>query len=322
MHGPPVRLDDRPLTLIGRLRAHMRMRHFSTRTEDAYVAWTRRYVKFHGMRDPGALGPSHVRDFLSDLANRGGVSAATQNQAHAALLFLYRSIYRQPLPWLDGIAHAKRPRRLPVVLTRDEVQTVLGGLSGAKRLVATLMYGSGLRIAEAISLRVKDIDLTTRAVTVRAGKGQRDRITVLAESLVTPLRAHLDRVERLWRMDLRDRSFGVPVPGAFATKVPSAPRSLEWYWLFPSRHRHAGTRFHLHKSGVQRAITMAGRAARIPKRVTCHAFRHSFATHLLEAGYDIRTIQELLGHADVSTTMVYTHVLNRGGRGVRSPADT
>jgi integron integrase len=322
-----IPLDDRPLTLIGQLRAQIRLRHYSPRTEEAYVAWTKRFVRFHELRHPRNLAPADVRSFLSNLATEGKVAAATQNQALAALLFLYRDVLRSPLPWLDGIERAKRPARLPVVLTRDEVARVIDAMTGMPKLVAILMYGGGLRISEAVSLRVKDLDFDSRAITIRSGKGDRDRITVLAERLVEPLRDHLRRVERVWRQDLRGKTFCVEVPGAFARKSPAAPRSWEWYWMFPAARTYVATetnsrrRHHLHVTVVQRAVTLSANALHLGKRVTCHAFRHSFATHLLEGGYDIRTIQELLGHRDVTTTMIYTHVLNRGGRGVRSPAD-
>lgn len=272
------------------------------------------------------MGPSDVRAFLTRLAEQGKVGGSTQNQALAAIVFLYRDVLRAPLPWLEGIERAKRPQRVPVVLTRAEVARVLDGLSGAPRLVATLMYGSGLRLMEAMTLRMKDVDLAMRTVTVRSGKGDKDRVTVLPEVLVGALEEHRARVTRLWRDDLRDEGFGVVVPSALARKTPTAPRQLPWYWLFPARRCYrdeAGNprRHHLHETAVQRAVTRSARATGILKRVTCHTFRHSFATHLLEAGYDIRTIQELMGHKDVSTTMIYTHVLNRVGRGVRSPAD-
>jgi integron integrase len=322
-----TRLDDLPYTIIGQLRRQIRLRHYSARTEETYVAWTRRFVRFSDMRHPRVLQPDDVRAFLSDLATRVGVSASTQNQALAALLFLYRDVLRMGLPWLDGIAHAKRPARLPVVLTRTEVAKVIGGMSGMPKLIASVMYAGGLRLMEGVSLRVKDVDFESRSITVRSGKGARDRITVLAESHVRPLKAHLAEVERIWQVDIRDRNFAIPLPDGFAGKAPSAARSWEWYWVFPGRRSHLSgsgevrQRFHIHATVVQRAVSHAARAMRLGKRVTTHAFRHSFATHLLEAGADIRTIQELLGHRDVSTTMIYTHVLNRGGRGVKSPAD-
>ncbi len=325
--APPIPLDDRRLTLVAQMRRALRLRHYSPRTEETYVSWTRQFVRFHGLRHPRDLGPAEVRGFLSDLALRRRVSASTQNQALAALAFLYRDVLHIGLPWLEGVERAKRARRLPVVLSREEVQQVVSGLSGASRLVAMLLYGSGLRVMEAVSLRVKDVDLESRAVTVRAGKGQKDRITVLAESLLQPMRAHLQSVERVWHVDMRDPAFGVAIPESYARQSPRAPRAFGWYWLFPasrsyvSRRTGVRQRHHLHPSAVQRAVGRAVRAAGIQKHATCHTFRHSFATHLLESGYDIRTIQELLGHSDVSTTMIYTHVLNRGGRGVRSPAD-
>jgi integron integrase len=323
----PFPLDDRPLTLIGQLRRAMRLRRYSLRTEEAYVGWVRRFVRFHGRRHPRYLGVADVRAFLTDLAVRGRVSASTQNQARAAVLFLYSEVLRQRLPWQDEVARAKRPVRLPVVLTRAEVAVVLAALTGSTRLVAILLYGAGLRLMEAVSLRVKDVDFGSRSITVRGGKGQKDRVTVLPEQVVGPLRAHLAAVERLWRSDMGDRALGFELPGALAVKQPFAARALNWYWVFPARRAYvdratgAHRRHHLHETSVQRAVALAARTSLVRKRVTCHAFRHSFATHLLEAGYDIRTIQELLGHADVRTTMIYTHVLNRGGRGIRSPVD-
>jgi integron integrase len=256
------------------------------------------------------------------------VSASTQNQALAALLFLYRDVLRMPLPWLGGIEHAKRPLRLPSVLTRDEAWRVIEALSGRSRLLAILMYGSGLRLTEAVSLRVKEVDVKSRTVTVRSGKGDKDRVTVLPERLVDPMAEEFEHARRCWLRDLADPRFRVALPDALSRKMPNAGRQFAWYWVFPATRVHHDTagggtwRHHLHQTSVQRAVALAARAAGIQKRVTCHTFRHSFATHLLEAGYDIRTIQELMGHADVSTTMIYTHVLNRGGRGVRSPADT
>ncbi|HEX9565231.1 MAG TPA: integron integrase [Gemmatimonadaceae bacterium] len=327
MSVPHTAIDDRPLTLIGQLRRVIRLRHYSPRTETAYVSWVRQFVRFHAGRHPRSLLPGDVRSFLSHLSQGRSVSASTQNQALAALLFLYRDVLRMQLPWLEGIERAKRPVRLPVVLTREETTRVIDALAGASRLLAILMYGSGLRVTEAVSLRVKDVDFASRSVTVRSGKGSKDRITVLSERLVEPLREQLELARASWRNDLADPRFGVALPGALGRKVPAAPRQFAWYWLFPAtrvyRDRATGAprRHHLHQTGVQRAVALAARASRVNKRVTCHTFRHSFATHLLEAGYDIRTIQELMGHSDVSTTMIYTHVLNRGGRGVQSPAD-
>lgn len=322
-----VLLDDRPLTLVGQYRRVLRLRHYSRRTEAAYITWVRRFVRFHGMLHPRAMTPNHVRAFLSHLSIERKVSASTQNQALASLLFLYRDVLRMPLPWLDGIERAKRSIRLPSVLTREETWRMIDGLSRSSQVLAVLMYGSGLRLTEAVSLRVKDVDLKSRSVTIRSGKGGKDRITVLPERLVELPEEQLAHARRRWLQDIRDPRFAIELPDALARKVPTAARQFGWYWVFPAtRLYHDGRngslrRHHLHQTGVQRSVALAARAAGLHKRVTCHTFRHSFATHLLQAGYDIRTIQELMGHSDVSTTMLYTHVLNRGGRGVRSPAD-
>ena len=314
--------------LLTTLRASLRVRHYSPRTEEAYVAWVRRFVRFHEFRHPRELGPCAVAAFLSDLATRRRVSASTQNQALAALLFLYREVLREPSPGLEGVIRAKRPHRLPVVLSRDEAHAVLAELSGAPRLVALLLYGSGLRLLEALRLRVKDLDLARGELTVRAGKGDKDRRTVLPAAAAVPLREHLARVRALHARDLARGAGRVALPGALERKLPQAGREWGWQWVFPAtthyRDRETGERrrHHLHESAVQRAVREAVLKAGISKRATCHTFRHSFATHLLEDGYDIRTVQELLGHNDVRTTMIYTHVLNRGGRGVRSPLDS
>ena len=306
----------------------IRLRHYSPRTEAAYVGWVRRFVRYHGMQHPRSLSPSHVRAFLSHLSGEQKVSASTQNQALAALLFLYRDVLRMALPWLDGIERAKRPTRLPTVMTREEAWRVIDGLSGTSKVLSILMYGSGLRLTEAVSLRVKDVDVKSRSVTVRSGKGEKDRNTMLPERLVETLEEQLDTARRTWLQDLRDPRFAVALPDALARKMPNAGRQFGWYWVFPAARvyheprTNVVRRHHVHQTGVQRSVATAARATGIHKRITCHTFRHSFATHLLEAGYDIRTIQELMGHSDVSTTMLYTHVLNRGGRGVRSPADT
>ncbi len=323
----PIRLDDARLTLIGLLRRQLQLRHYSPRTEDAYVSWVRRYVRFHGMQHPSRLGPVELRTFLSSLVTTGNVSAATQNQARAAIMFLYRDALAQGTPWTEAVEIAKRPHRIPVVLTRDEVRVVIAGMSGMARLVALLLYGGGLRLNEALTLRLKDVDFEARTIAVRDGKGSKDRLTVLPDTVIPLLRAHLVRVERLWRLDTQKPNWVIPLPNAFAVKSPHAVQDFRWYWLFPARRAFvdeksgAPSRAHLHATVVQRSVSSAVRAAGILKRATPHTFRHSFATHLLESGYDIRTIQELMGHADVNTTMIYTHVLNRGGRGVRSPAD-
>ena len=313
--------------LLDALRRVVRTRHYSRRTEEAYAGWVRRYVRFHGLRHPAELGEREVGRFLSHLASVGRVSASTQNQARAALLFLYRDVLDRPAGELAGVVLARRPHRLPVVLSRHEVRAVLDSLSGAPRLVATLLYGGGLRLMEALQLRVKDVDFARGELVVRGGKGAKDRVTVLPASVAAPLAAHLRRVQRLHGRDLASGAGSVELPGAYSIKAPVAARDWAWQWVFPARQCYVDhptderRRHHLHESAVQRAVQAAVLRAGVAKRATCHTFRHSFATHLLEAGYDIRTVQELLGHSDVRTTMIYTHVLNRGGRGVRSPPD-
>ena len=306
----------------------IRLRHYSRRTQTAYTAWVIRFVHFHRTRHPRELGAREVEAFLSDLAVRGRVSAATQNQARAALVFLYRDVLGAPIEALGEIVRAKRPVRLPVVLTRAEVRAVLSRLEGQSRLVALLLYGAGLRLLEALSLRVKDVEFGSGQLLVRHGKGGKDRVTVFPRSAAVPLTRHLETVRRVHARDLARGGGGVALPGALARKHPAAGREWGWQWVFPASSRYLDSetgqrcRHHLHESAVQRAVRAAVLRAGIPKRATCHTFRHSFATHLLEDGYDIRTVQELLGHSDVRTTMIYAHVLNRGGRGVRSPADS
>ena len=316
---------ERKYRLMEMVRAAMMERLYSSRTIEAYTAWIRRFILFHDRRHPRDLGESDVNAFLSDLAVRQRVSASTQNQAFAALAFLYSRVLGRPLGALE-IVPAARPLRLPVVLTRDEIRVVLGGLREPDRLVVSLLYGSGLRILECVSLRVKDVDLERREITVRSGKGDRDRRAPLAESAVKDVRRRLEISHALWRDDGRRGVRTTGVEGALARKLPDADREWPWFWLFPATRTFIDSskvlrRHHLHETQVQRAVRGAATSARMSKRVTCHSFRHSFATHLLEAGSDIRTIQELLGHSDVRTTMVYTHVLNRGGLGVRSPAE-
>lgn len=313
--------------LLQTLRAKLRLGHFSPRTEQAYVSWVRRFVRDQGLRHPRGLGEREVTAFLTRLAVEGRVAASTQAQALAALLFLYRHVLERPLEGLGRVPRGRMPVRLPVVLTADEVERVLGCLAGTSRLVALLLYGSGLRLMEALTLRVKDLDLARGEIRVRRAKGARDRVTVLARSVVRPLAEHLERVRRLHQRDLEAGAGAVELPGALRRKYPTAARSWPWQWVFPAvrryRDRESGEvrRHHLHETAVQRAMAEAVRRSGIGKRATCHTLRHSFATHLLEGGYDIRTVQELLGHRDVSTTMLYTHVLNRGGLAVRSPAD-
>jgi integron integrase len=313
--------------LFDRVREALRSRHCSRRTEKSYVAWIRRFILFHGKRHPADLGAAEVSQFLSTLATRDNVSASTQNQALSALLFLYRHVLQVDLPWLDNVVRAKRSERLPVVLTRDEVRAVIRELQGPPRLMAILLYGSGLRLLECARLRVKDVDFAANQIIVRAGKGDRDRVSMLPTAVKTDLVRHLEMVRRQHEADLRLGAGWVELPWALARKYPHAGREWPWQWVFPATrfyvHRATGQRrrHHLHESVLQRAVKEAVRRAGLPKRATCHTFRHSFATHLLEDNYDIRTVQELLGHRDVSTTMIYTHVLNRGPAGVHSPAD-
>jgi len=316
-----------PSGLLDRVHLALRARHYSRRTEQAYATWVIRYVEFHGRRDPGEMGEREVNAFLTHLAVGDRVAASTQNQALAALLFLYDSVLQRPLGRIEGVVRARRPRRLPVVLTAKEVRAVLDNLDGTPRLVCALLYGSGLRLLECLRLRVKDIDFQRDEITVRDGKGGKDRVTMLPAAVKALLQAHLEKVHRQHGKDLARDLGRAPLPDALARKYPGADRQWAWQWVFPAsshyvdahtgvRHRH-----HLHESVIQRAVKEAVRRAGLTKPASCHTFRHSFATHLLEDGYDIRTVQELLGHKDVKTTMVYTHVLNRGGKGVRSPID-
>lgn len=314
--------------LLDQIADRLRTKRYSPRTVEAYTKWVVRYVRFHKLRHPRTLDSQHVREFLSYLALRAQVSAGTQNQAMAALLFLYREVLGIPMGPPQGVEPAKRPHRVPTVLDFAHVQTVLARMEGMPRLVATLLYGSGLRITEACVLRVKDIDLARCEILVRGGKGQRDRRTMLPGTLIEPLEHHIDLVRGLHERDLKSGAGAVELPNALERKLPNAAKELAWQWLFPAGRKYVerGTRtirrHHIHQTVVQRAVTDAAREAKLSQRVSCHTFRHSFATHLLESGYDIRTVQELLGHRDVSTTMIYTHVLNKGGLGVRSPLDT
>jgi integron integrase len=319
--------DQRQLPLLDRLRRHVRLLHYSIRTEEAYAHWVRRFVLFHKKRHPSEMGTDEVRHFLSHLANEGRVSASTQNQALSALLFLYREVLGVDLPFVEGIERAKRPARVPVVLTREEAARVLDRLSGTHHLMASLLYGSGLRLMECVRLRVKDLDLGYRQVTVRDGKGERDRRTMLPDRLVAPLSEHLARVRRLHGEDLRLGYGRAYLPYALERKYPSAASEWGWQWVFPASRLSvdprtgAVRRHHAAEDLLQRAVKRAVAQAGVAKRASCHTFRHSFATHLLESGCDIRNVQELLGHTSVETTQIYTHVLNRGGRGVRSPLD-
>jgi integron integrase len=323
-----VRRNSAPAPrLLDQVRAACRVRHYSLRTERAYVGWIRRFILANGKRHPSAMGGGEVAAFLTMLATRGRVAASTQNQALSALLFLYRVVLEIELPWLDGVVRAKRPQRVPVVLSRDEVQRVLGALDGVHWLMAGLLYGSGMRLMECLRLRVKDVDFARNEITVREGKGRKDRRVPLPATLRDGLQRQLARARLLHEADLAAGHGEARLPYALARKYPHAGREWGWQFVFPSQQLSRDPldgvlrRHHLDEAGLQRAINRAVRVAGIAKPATCHTLRHSFATHLLEAGHDIRTIQELLGHKDVATTQIYTHVLNRGGRGVLSPLD-
>lgn len=315
-------------TFLEKCRQVMRLRHLSYRTEETYLPIIRRFIEFHGgRRHPKDMGAEEIRAYLSHLAVEQNVAASTQNVAFSALLFLYRDVLNIDLPAIRNVERAQRPARLPEVFTREEVRAVLGGMEGTPRLMAGLLYGSGLRLMECVRLRVKDLDFDRRQVTVREGKGEKDRVTMLPQSLAEPLRRQLEHARRLHEDDLAAGFGAVYLPYALERKYPAAAKEWGWQYVFPAVRRstdpRSGTarRHHLAEDVLQRAVRAAVRHAGITKKASCHTFRHSFATHLLEDGYDIRTVQELLGHKDVSTTMVYTHVLNRGGRAVRSPLD-
>ncbi|MPZ45382.1 MAG: integron integrase [Betaproteobacteria bacterium] len=316
-----------PPRLLDQVRDRIRFKHYSIRTEQAYVHWIRRFVIFHARRHPNDMGAPEVIRFLTHLAVHENVAASTQNQAKSALLFLYREVLATELPWMDDIEGAKRPQRLPVVLTGQEAAAVLDRIHGVHGLVTRLLYGTGMRLMEALRLRVKDVEFSRREILVREGKGAKDRVTMLPETLIGPLRAHLGWVQELHRMDMARGLGEVYLPFALGRKYPSAGREWRWQYVFPadqfSEDPRSGARrrHHLSEQAIQRAVRQAALDAEIEKSVSPHALRHSFATHLLESGYDIRTVQELLGHKDVSTTMIYTHVLNKGGRGAISPLD-
>jgi integron integrase len=332
---PPIPLSHltaspnpaRRFRLLEQVRRTLRARHYSRRTEVAYCGWIRRFVLFHGRRHPSTMGEEEIAAFLNHLATTQSVGASTQNQALHSLLFLYRFVLRRELGLVPGLAPAKRGRRLPIVLSVSEVRAILSHMRGILRLCASLMYGGGLRLAECTSLRVKDIDFDRGEIMVRVGKGDKDRRVPLPRLAIPALRVQIERVRARFEKDLRSGIVGSVLPGAMERKVSTAARDWRWQYLFPSsrvyvdRETSKRRRHHIHETAIQRALAEAVRSSGIAKRASCQSLRHSFATHLLESGSDIRTIQELLGHSSLQTTMIYTHVLNRGGLGVTSPAD-
>lgn len=313
--------------LLDQLRDALRARHHSPRTEEAYCNWVRRFIRFHGMRHPADMTEQEINQFVTHLAVVEGVSASTQTQALSAILFLYRYVFGYDMGDLGHIVRARPSQHIPVVMTRDEVRRVLGHMSGDTHLMASLLYGSGLRLNECLTLGVQDVDFGRGEITVFNGKGNKDRVTMLPQGIQPALRAHLETVRAVHDQDLRDGWGSVAIPDSLARKYPNAARDWCWQWVFPQRRRWVNHetgeqgRHHIDGSVLQRAVKDALRRSGLTKRVGCHTFRHSFATHLLESGYDIRTIQELMGHKSVNTTMIYTHVLNKGGRGVTSPLD-
>lgn len=319
-------MDQKP-KLLDQVRDTIRLKHYSIRTERAYIDWIKRFILFHHKRHPSEMGAPEVQAFLTHLAVTQNVAASTQQQALSALLFLYREVLRQELPWMDDITRAKKPKRLPVVLTQEEVRSVLAHLQGDAWLMASLLYGAGLRLMECLRLRVKDVDFGYRQLIVRDGKGQQDRVTMLPQRAMEPMKWHLEKAQALHRQDLSEGFGDVYLPYALARKCPNAGTEWAWQYVFPARKRSVDPRsgvtrrHHVDSKMLQRAVRKAVRETHLSKPASCHTLRHSFATHLLEAGYDIRTVQELLGHKDVSTTMIYTHVLQQGGQGARSPLD-
>jgi integron integrase len=321
-------MNPKPKKLLERVRETIRRKHYSQKTEQAYLNWIKQYILFHDKKHPQDMSATEVEAFLTYLAVERKVAASTQNQALSAILFLYREVLGKTVETGFQYIGAKRPKRLPVVLTKSEVQQILVRLSGDTKLIVQLLYGSGLRLNEAVRLRVKEIDFEQSQIIVRDGKGAQDRISMLPERVLEPLKTQLVNVEDIYQQDLRNGFGRVELPYALSRKYPNADREWIWQFVFPSKIRSQGKtdgivrRYHISPATVQKAVRSAARAAKIPKQVTPHTFRHSFATHLLEAGYDIRTVQELLGHKNVKTTMIYTHVLNRGPKAVRSPLDS
>lgn len=325
MENTPI--DSQPPKLLDQVRDRIRVKHYSIRTEAQYVHWVKRFILYHGKRHPRDMGGKEVESFLTHLATAGNVSSSTQNQALSALLFLYREVLGINLPWMDNVIRAKKPRRLPTVLTGNEVSTVLERMPGTYGLMGRLLYGTGMRLMECCRLRVKDVDFERCEIIIRDGKGGKDRVTMLPQALVAVLQEHLVRRRHLYEEDLAKGMAEVFLPDALERKYPDAIQSWGWQYVFPSGSYSVDPRsgrerrHHLDEKLLQRAMKKAVAAAGISKPATPHTLRHSFATHLLQSGYDIRTVQELLGHSDVSTTMIYTHVLNKGGRGVASPLD-
>jgi integron integrase len=319
--------EPQPPRLLDRVRDTLRLKHMSLKTEKSYMYYIKDFILFHNKRHPREMGVEQIRAYLSHLAVNKNVAASTQNVARNALLFLYKEVLQIALPFIDGIEPAKRPERLPVVFTREEVQAILANLSGVHHLMASLLYGSGLRLTECLNLRIKDIDFGYQQIVVRDGKGHKDRITTLPKLTIEGLKLQLENARYLHQQDLAQGYGAVYLPYALEQKYPHANREWAWQFVFPANNRSKDPRsgivrrHHIYPDSLQRAVKTAIRQAGITKHASCHTFRHSFATHLLEDGYDIRTVQELLGHKDVRTTMIYTHVLNRGGRGVRSPLD-
>ena len=319
--------DTPPPRLLDQVSSAIRYKHYSLRTEQAYVMWIKQFIRFHGLRHPREMGATEIESFLGHLVDARNVSSSTHNQALSALLFLYKNVLEVDLPWLGEIKRPKRPRRLPVILTREEVISIVAHMEGTPALMARLMYGTGMRLMECVRLRVKDVDLARHEITVREGKGFKDRITMLPVSLVQDMRRQLARSRARWLSDTAERRAGVDMPYGLARKYKNAGTSWVWFWVLPSptlsRDPRSGIvrRHHVFEQTLQRTFKRAVHEAGIHKPATTHALRHAFATHLLESGADIRTVQELLGHSDVSTTQIYTHVLNRGRMGVRSPLD-